>query len=109
MTAQITSYKTQQSKYGDTFYYVFFKDDQGKSLRSCIYQNMRNFIKWKNVLQSGMVLSNLKLKRKGLIDADSNFNIVGVKEFQKPVEKTKETKEEKKIEVTQLQIDLKTW
>lgn len=84
MKAQITSYKTQQSKYGKSFYYVFFKDENGKSFRSCIYVNMRNFEKWKRVLKSGMVLDNLKLKQKGLIDADSNFNVIGVREFTKP-------------------------
>lgn len=84
MIAQITSYKQQKSKYGDAFFYVFFKDQDGKSFRSCIYQNMRNFSKWKNVLKNGMVLSNLVLKQKGLIDADSNFQILGIKEYKKP-------------------------
>tara|TARA_R110000751_G_scaffold82206_2_gene165494 strand:- start:272 stop:583 length:312 start_codon:yes stop_codon:yes gene_type:complete len=84
MKAQITSFKTQQSKYGQTFYYVFFKDENGKSFRSCIYVNMRNFEKWKSILKSGMVLDNLRLKQKGLIDADSNFNVVGIREFTKP-------------------------
>ena len=81
MRAQITSFKQQQSKYGDTFFYVFFKDQNGKSFRSCIYQNMRNFAKWKNVLKNGMVLDNLTLKDKGLIDADSQFHIIGVKDY----------------------------
>ena len=84
MKAQITSFKQQESKYGDTFYYVFFKDKEGKSLRSCIYQNMRNFAKWKRILKPGMVLDNLSLKQKGLIDADSSFQIVGIRGFRKP-------------------------
>tara|TARA_R100000278_G_C5475538_1_gene166296 strand:+ start:185 stop:484 length:300 start_codon:yes stop_codon:yes gene_type:complete len=84
MKLQITSFKKQKSKYGDTFFYVFFKDQDGKSLRSCIYQNMRNFAKWKNVLIPGMVLSNISLKQKGLVDADSHFNIVGIRKFKKP-------------------------
>ena len=85
MKAQITSFKEQTSKYGDTFFYVFFKDQNGKSFRSCIYQNMRNFAKWHKILRSGMVLDNLSLKAKGLIDADSSFQIVGIRNLKKPV------------------------
>ena len=85
MKAQITSFKEQKSKYGDTFFYVFFKDQNGQSLKSCIYPNMRNFQKWDKVVKPGMVLDNLKLKHKGLIDADSQFQVVGIKEIKKPV------------------------
>ena len=84
MKAQITSFKEQKSKYGDSFLYVFFKDENGKSFRSCIYKNMRNFQKWEKVLKPGMVLDNLKLKIKGLIDADSQFQIIGIRHFKKP-------------------------
>ena len=35
MKAQITSFKQQSSKYGDRFFYVFFKNQDGKSFRSC--------------------------------------------------------------------------
>lgn len=87
MKAQITSFKSQKSKYGDTFFYVFFKDQNGKSFRSCIYENMRNFAKWKRILKPGMVLDNLSLKSKGLIDADSQFQIIGVKEYKRPEKK----------------------
>ena len=34
-----------------------------------------------NVLKNGMVLDNLTLKDKGLIDADSQFHIIGVKDY----------------------------
>tara|TARA_R110000796_G_scaffold206680_2_gene323006 strand:- start:20 stop:343 length:324 start_codon:yes stop_codon:yes gene_type:complete len=85
MKAQITSFKKHKSKYGDVFFYVFFKDENGQSLKSCIYPNMRNFQKWDKVVRPGMVLDNLKLKHKGLIDADSQFHVVGIKEIKKPV------------------------
>ena len=84
MKAQITSFKKHNSKYGDVFFYVFFKDQNGQSLKSCIYPNMRNFQKWDKVVRTGMVLDNLKLKHKGLIDADSQFQVVGIKEIKKP-------------------------
>ena len=45
---------------------------------------MRNFKKWDKVVHPGMVLDNLKLKHKGLIDADSQFQVVGIKEIKKP-------------------------
>ena len=85
MKAQITSFKQHKSKYGDIFFYVFFKDQNGQSLKSCIYLNMRNFQKWDRVVKPGMVLDNLKLKKKGLIDADSQFQVLGIKEIKKPI------------------------
>ena len=85
MKAQITSFKQHKSKYGDIFFYVFFKDQNGQSLKSCIYPNMRNFQKWDRVVKPGMVLDNLKFKKKGLIDADSQFQVLGIKEIKKPI------------------------
>ena len=57
---------------------------------------MRNFTKWKSVLKSGMILENLNLKSKGLINADSNFKIIGVREFpkQKPNQSQLDLKQE---------------
>ena len=80
MKLQITSYKNTPSKYGGFFYYVFFKDDAGKNYKSCIYPNCRNFNKWRSVLKRGSVLDNLVLKSAGLVDADSNFNFLGIKQ-----------------------------
>ena len=79
MKAQITSIKPTESKYGGKFYYVFFKDVYGKSYKTCLYPNMRNFQRWRTVLKVGSVLTHLSLKQKGMIDADSFFNFVGIK------------------------------
>ena len=103
MKAQITSFKKHKSKYGDIFFYVFFKDENGQSFKTCLYTNMRNFQKWDKVVKPGMVLDNLSLKRKGLIDADSQFQIIGVKEFQIP-EKKEIVIQRKPVQAVQKQL-----
>ena len=45
---------------------------------------MRNFGKWKRILKQGMVLDNLSIKSKSLIDADSQFQVVGIRQIRKP-------------------------
>ena len=92
MQAQITSFKACKSKYGDIFYYLFFKDEYGKSYKSCIYTNMRNYYKWQKVIgmlkqynpHRGLVLDGLSIKEKTLNNADSPFVIVGMRKFEKP-------------------------
>lgn len=103
MKAQITSFKKHKSKYGDIFFYVFFKDENGQSFKTCLYTNMRNFQKWDKVVKPGMVLDNLSLKRKGLIDADSQFQIIGVKEFKIP-EKKEIVIQRKPVQAVQKQL-----
>ena len=78
MKLQITSFKNTPSKYGGFFYYVFFKDEAGKNYKSCIYPNCRNFNKWRSVLKRGAILNNLISA--GLVDADSNFTFLGIKQ-----------------------------
>ena len=87
MKAQITSIKPTLSKYGGKFYYVFFKDDNGKSFKTCLFPTMRNFPRWKSVMKVGAILTNLKIKEKNLIDADSWFNFIGIQ----PVPNRKES------------------
>ena len=67
----------KQSKQGHRYKYVFFKDEAtGKSYRSCIYEAMRNYQRWQNLLVPGNVLNGLRERSKGLIDADSQVNFV---------------------------------
>lgn len=78
MTAEIIKINKRPSKWGGSFFYVFFKGLDGKSYYSCIYPKMRNYARWKKVLDTGVTLSGLRLVkgRKNLIDADSRFQIV---------------------------------
>ena len=73
MRVVITKVKKERSKYGDIFYYVFFKDREGNSYKSCIYPKMRNYTNWIGKLKAGLMLDNInvKMSNKKLIDADS--------------------------------------
>ena len=79
MTAEIIKIQKKKSRYGGYFYYVFFKSLTGKSYYSCVYERMRNFARWKKILDVGVVLSGLRLSntKPNLIDADSRFSKVG--------------------------------
>lgn len=62
----------RESRQGARYRYVFFKDElTGQSYKSCIYEAMRNYTRWKDLLEPGNVLSGLRERSKGLIDADS--------------------------------------
>ncbi len=63
----------KKSKFGGTYYDCLFKTE-GQYLRSCIYEQCRNFPRWKNYLRAGTVLNNLEIVRKNgkdFINADS--------------------------------------
>lgn len=79
MTATIIKLEKKRSKYGGFFWYVFFKSLMGKSYYTCVYEKMRNYSRWKRVLDIGITLTGLKLsnKKPNLIDADSRFKKVG--------------------------------
>lgn len=74
------------SKFGGDFYYVFFKGlTDMQSYKTPVYVKLRNFNRWRLVLDfnnpesnAGMVLGNLKLKnvKKRIIDADSQVTII---------------------------------
>ena len=96
IAAQITSFKKEKSKHGGDLYHVFLKDDFGFSWRTYLYPHLRNWGRWKPLLQRGAVLSGLSVKDIGkrLIDADSFVRLVEVREFKKPIqEKKQETKQ----------------
>ena len=78
MTAEIIKITKRPSNYGGYFYFVCFKSLDGKSYISYIYPKMRNYTRWKLVLDVGTVLSGLRTVkgRKNMIDADSRFTVV---------------------------------
>lgn len=79
MIATIIKIDKKASKYGGDFYYVYFKSDECKSYYTCLYPKMRNFSRWKTVMKVGNTFTNLKVKEKTLIDADSNFKLLDIK------------------------------
>ena len=79
ITAKLIKLEKKASRYGGYFYYAFFKgSDDGKSYYSCLFPKMRNFSRWKKVLEIGTILSNLRLVKgkNKLIDADSKFKVI---------------------------------
>ena len=50
MIATIIKLQKKRSRYGGYFYYCFMKDEDGKSYYTCLYQKMRNFSRWKKIL-----------------------------------------------------------
>lgn len=79
MTCEIIKIQKKRSRYGGYYYLVCFKSLEGKSFISYLYPRMRNFCRWKKVLNVGTTLSGLRTvkARKNIIDADSRFAIVG--------------------------------
>ena len=75
MKAKVTGIiKDNPSKHGNKFAYIFFKDEEGNSYKTCIYENCHNKDNWKYILDNPdkeIWLYNLIVKEKGLIDADS--------------------------------------
>lgn len=75
MKAEVTKIETKKSHRGGYFKYVFFKSlVDGKSYRSCISDEFRNYKYWVNV-KVGQILDNLIVRDK-IVDADSDFRIV---------------------------------
>lgn len=68
------------SKTGGHFYYIFFKDEEGKSFKTCVYPQYRNFLNWKPLIiqftnnsipKKPIYVEGLRIKQGNLIDADS--------------------------------------
>ena len=78
MIATIIKITKKPSRYGGFYYLLCFKNLEGKSYISYIYEKMRNFSRWKKVLKEGITLKGLKLVRgkNKLIDADSRFVVL---------------------------------
>ena len=77
--------KTYNSKHGGQIFYVFFKGE--KSYRTVLFDNMRNFKNWTEIInkaQRGDYIANLRTKLykgKEIIDADSTPILYTAKEF----------------------------
>jgi hypothetical protein len=77
MTATVTGITKNASKYGGHFYYMFFRDKDGVSRRSCLDPKMGNFARWQGFIQRALngeefQLTNLLLINNGtMVDADS--------------------------------------
>ncbi len=79
MKAELVKIEKKPSRYGGYFFYAFFKGvEDGKPYYTCLFPKMRNFSRWKKVMKTGLIFSELRLvKGKGnLIDADSRFKTV---------------------------------
>ena len=76
VSGEIIKRLEKESKYGSNYFDVQFKLlESGSFYRSCIYTACRNYSNWKDFLEAGNVLSNLKLITiygKLFIDADSS-------------------------------------
>lgn len=79
MILTIASIKKKRSRYGGWYYHISFKSIDGKkNYFSYIYEKMKNFHRWKKVMDVNTTLSNLKLVKgkDKLVDADSRFVLV---------------------------------
>lgn len=77
MKATLLKVDKKPSRFGGEFYYLFFKGEDGKSYRSCVYPKYGNFKRWHGIVNKvGAVLDNL-IAKGSMIDADSFPKIVG--------------------------------
>jgi len=65
----------------DGIYYtlIWLEDDDGKPAKTYVCKGMRNYGAWDDVLVVGAVVTGLRLKEPGLIDADASPRRVQVK------------------------------
>lgn len=80
ITAKTLRITKTSSKYGGSFFYLFLKGVDGKSYRTCLYPNCRNFSRWRRIIKMAennkeIWLTGLRERKKGLIDADSKMEI----------------------------------
>lgn len=76
----VTGLKEMKSRYGGKFYYVYFKEyESGKSYRTCLAPNCRNYKNWSSLVNNfkDRVVEVENVRAKGnLIDADSMPKII---------------------------------
>ena len=78
--------KSYNSNHGGQIFYVFFKD-KDRSYRTVLFDNMRNFKNWTNVLNKadrGDYIANLRMKLykgKEIVDADSLPKLITQREM----------------------------
>jgi len=83
---KVTGVENRTSYHGGTFYHIFFKRDDGKSFLTHAYPTwqgkpIRNFSRWNNLINKyrageEVLITNIALKRDGMVDADSVFSYV---------------------------------
>lgn len=87
--------KVYKSKHGGEWFHIYFKNSHtGKSYRTTLYSNMRNFKNWRRVISKafrGDVITNLQLKKyknQMIVDADSRpFHYTADEYYQKENER----------------------
>ena len=76
----VTGLKEMKSRYGGKFYYVYFKEyESGKSYRTCLTPNYRNYKNWSSLVNNfkDRVVEVENVRANGhLIDADSMPKII---------------------------------
>lgn len=72
------------SKHGNMYRFLFMKDEKtGKSYRTCIFKDMRNYSRWVNLMEVGNVIAGCRSRgaKSNLIDADSQVWLKGKAEM----------------------------
>ena len=78
---KIMNIEKQPSKYGGYFYYIYFKSEEtGKSYKTCVAENYRNYKNWKSIIETfdrskRTLIENVRINN-NLIDADSKPIVV---------------------------------
>jgi hypothetical protein len=73
--------KEYTSRHGGKWFHIYFKDEN-KSYRTALFDNMRNFNNWKQVIDNaerGDYIDNLRMKiykGKEIVDADSSPKLI---------------------------------
>ena len=83
MKAKIVKIREEDSRHGGRVYHIFFKTENGKSLRTYVYKNCRNYNRWAGIIQrylekqTEIWIKNFLIlnEKKKLIDADSLFEV----------------------------------
>lgn len=76
MKATLLKVDKKSSNQGGFFYYAFFKGEDGKSYRTCLYPKYGNFKRWQGIIDHiGAIIDGLSA-RGSLIDADSFPKII---------------------------------
>ena len=73
MNGEITyvSKPTESKKNGSVFFVVSFLMEDGKKAQTFVTKGLNNFARWEPLLVEGTKVGGLKLKKPGLINADS--------------------------------------
>lgn len=78
MELKVLKIQEKPSKYGGKFYYIFFKDQSsGKSYRTCVFPQCRNYGAWNRLIRDftrdtdhDFIARGLRVKKGTLLDAD---------------------------------------